>query len=321
MENAQDSLNEIRPTRWRWNSKRILVVLVCLQLLAAPGFLIDKLIPPVIGFGSFSVSVDFRYAQAFLQGVSFSLPVFLAFLFAWSRYSLARRVLFIVPLIVLTIVAAVVSIFLTMFYLAMARGMAGPNSFPFHECCLLIGVLSFLVAGIALVPVAIRAYRGWRVDQVRVDDRSIDRIERRLEWLGFVAIAGFVCLSGSFGVEVDGMGVIGAMIGIVAGGVFSISAFWMLRDLKTAIVWLLFLVHAFLLVVLPFVLMLLAQSRRIPELAGYELVFVGVSAAGAVLMLQLFLVRSMGCRMLKFEFEKSPVVKAVEKVVVDPFSD
>lgn len=314
MEIARDSSADILPTRQQMNSKRILIVLVCLQLLAAPVTLVQSLIPPVVGVGLFSVSVDLRYVSAFLLGISFVLPVFLAFAFAWSSYSLPKRVALFLSLAIASTAISVTSIFLKVTW-----GAMWPRPFPYDECSMMIGLVTFVIAGIAMIPLAARAHLGWTVARAGLD-KTISRFESRIEWLALAVIAMLICFSSPFDDVTDGLGYIGALIGIVVGGVLSISIFWMLRDSKAGIFWGLFLGHALLLVALPAICTFLASPNRVPQLMGIEFVFFGIMSGSAILLLQLLLVRRIGCRMQKFGFEKAKV-ETVEKVVVDPFSD
>lgn len=312
MGNALESSAEIQPTRQQLNSKRILVVLVCLQFLAAPVTLVQDLMPVVIGVGSFSTSVDLRYANAFLLGISFALPVFLAFAFAWSSYSLPKRICFLLPFLIAVVAISVSSILIREFW-------SGWRRFPFRECFMMIGALTHFIAGMVIIPLAFRAYRGWVVARMGID-RTISRTESSFEWLTLAAIAMLIYFSGSFDDPAFGMSFLSALVGVVLGGAVSFLVFWMLRDLKSGFFWGLFVASAIPLLGLPSACIVLAISRRVQQLMGFEFVCLGIASGITVLFLQVLLVRQMGCRMQKFGFDKSKV-PVVEKLVVDPFSD
>jgi len=190
----------------------------------------------------------------------------------------------------------------------------------FLECSMVIGVLLVSFLGAALILLAMRAYRGWQVSHSGLE-KTIGRSERLLEWIAVIAVAALICVSSPLENGADVARTIVGLIGVVLGGVLSVSAFWLLRDLNPAMTRILFAFYVVLMIIVPSAFAWMASSpRQFPWLAGYEFYAIGFVVGAATLLFQVFLVRKMDFRIRRFGFEKSASKKA-EKVVVDPFSD
>lgn len=318
MERSHKPSTDIQVSERRWNSKRILLALVCLQFLAVPGLVLQNFVPPVLGIGSFSVAVDIRYVRAFMWGASLSLLVLLPFLFAWSpRYFLRRATLFL-PLTYAWAAANILIIFL---YMANVSGVSLVQAVvqEFSALMGLVWLATCFLAGFVVVPMAIRAHRGWLVADSCVE-QVISRSERRIECVGLAVIAILILFSGSVETEATGMGMLFSIFGIVAGGALSASAFWLLRDLSPSKVRILFATHALVLIGVPGVVLLGIMARLFMQLVGSEFYCIGFLTAAAILLLQVICLRMSGYRIRKMEFEKAIPAK-VGKAVVDPFSD
>ena len=318
MEQAHESSAGIQVSKARWNSKRVLWALVCLQFLAVPNIFLIHLLPPVLGIGSFSIALDFRYVIAILWGATLSLFVLLPFLFAWSQRSLFRRASVYLTLMIAWAAVNILSFFLGHIF-ALGRSAYSIQS-AVQELSELVGFAACFLQGVVVIPLAIRAHKGWQVADFSFE-KVISRNERRMQWLALAAIVILIWFSGrSLETAADGIWVVLAVSGIVVGGVLSISAFWLLRDLSQSLIRILFAVNAILFIAVPGSIVLLCSLNLFSPFAGYEFICIGVLTAAAILLHQVICIRMSGYRMRKMEFVKASPVR-VGKVVVDPFSD
>ncbi len=294
--------------------------MIVIQLLSAPALLLRQAFPPVIGIGSFSVAVDYRYLSAMLIGTSLSLPVMISFVFAWSPKRLSWRLAFLVLLLFATCAFVVTSL---LFKNLISSGRFLP--YVLQELALLMLLVAIAGFGATIAPLLMRAYRGWTADQGS-NTQTISQAQRRTDWLVLICIAAVTftapTLFGNWNNEAGiGLGTIGAFAGIAIGTFFLLPAFWLMRETSTKTFGIVLTLVAVIYFVIPAIGIWLADFSRLPLLvAGSGNLFLGLLTASVVLMVQLFLFRSMGFRVRKMPFEKPAVVK-MKKAVVDPFSD
>ena len=306
--NSIAGVSRVRQDEWL---RRMSYRLVALQLVAAPAILFSSFLPPVIGIGSFSTSVDLRIINAILAGLAFSLLVLASFIFAWAGKPVYWRAL---------------RCGLLLCWVGLSTGgllfFQGFNAGFNTQLELIFEVFAFFMlvgVGIVIVPFGMRCWRGWQVAELK-SEKIISRQEAVVEWVAFAILVGFIFNSNSL-IE---SGLISSAIGISIGVVLCGFAFWILRVNSANWARVAFMVCAVLFVLVPGVFVWLADYSSLSILpaatAGSGYYFWGLLSGALVLLVHVVIFRARGLRMQRFAFEKS-AVEVGEKVVVDPFSD
>ena len=295
---------------------RRMAFLLLFQFLAAPIVLLGRnLIPPTIGFGQFSVAVDFHYLTAAAIGANAALIVLIPLVLAWSTRSAIWRLVTCVPLLMLasgiTVACLLVNMRLNVF--------APWRAFPFWQIMELVGIAFVFGVGLAAAPLAMRAYRGWHVSRAESPE-LISRWESWLEWAILVVALLVVFFSTPFFDRGAEIGALAAVIAVFMGVVVAAVALSLMREQSKKVLWLVIAIYLFAFVFSPCVGVWLSGKAFLPSLpAGSGIWFAGFAAGALVLLLHAMLFRGAGFRLVRGSFEQ--VKKATPKTVVDPFSD
>jgi len=308
----------IEPDR-REKFARFTVWLVLFQILAAAFALLGRsVIPGAIGFGQFSIAIDLRYLVSAMNGACIALILLVPLIFAWTTRSTSWRFITCIPLLILVCFVSVVYLFFSILMIAMPR----MPTLGIVLSILIFGSFAFLLSfGATVVPLAMRAYAGWRVSQSNVPQK----ISRKECWNEWGILAGIVLIV-FFGPSLvnPGPAAVAAILGfggtgLLLGVITAAAAFWLLHEsqqvFRFAVAF-----YIFLLVLVPLVGLFLADYIYFPGLpAGSGFWFVGFASGATALLLHAIFLRGAGYRLRKGTFER--VTKPVQKTVVDPFSD
>ncbi len=319
MTNGSQSISpSLRVPRQR--KLRLVVVLVlCAQCLAAPLLFAQGLVPPVIGIGPFSFAVDYRYLQATLIGASAAILVWLPFVLAWSPKRMSWRAAVFVALLAL-VGAVIIAMMMITFAGAWGFGQISWSDW-IRESSWPAAIAIVTSCGLAVAPTAIRVYRGWQVGRFADPTEEISRRDRLVESILLAVLIGAIVFGGPFVSGPPGFNMLVGVFAVVAGGILSVSAFWLFRASSSSAFRVVLMLHLFLFVAVPGACLWLADFYRTILLpAGSGGLFLGVAVAAMFLLLYVLLFRAMGFRMCRLPFEKSAAVPEA-KVVVDPFSD
>ena len=304
--------------------KRVCGYLILAQFLAPILLCFRSVLPPVIGIGSFSVAVDFRYLGAALIGASLSLLVLLPFLFAWVFDSTSRR-LFCLLFAVLVMLINWAQFLVSQIGLA---GLAAVLYTGLEQNALPASIAMLTYLGFVVIPLAIRAYYGFQIVDSTRQDSLIPKQQRIVDTAILALILGIIFLSGIFfgGSSVAGLPfhVVGALYGtagMVIGGVLALPVWLLFRESKLPLFPIVILIAFVLLVAVPcFFAWLADYSGRKVFTPGSGIYFVGLAAGATLCLVHVTLFRAMGYRSKTLCFETAKVAP-VQKVVVDPFSD
>ena len=298
--------------------KRVSGYLILAQILAPILIFFRSVLPPVIGVGSFSVAVDFRYLNAALIGASLSLLLLLPFLFALVFGSTKQRLFCL-------LCAVFISIINYAYFILSVVGLVGLATIPFTY--LLeesgrpagIGLLGYL--GLVVIPLTVRAYYGCQIVDSSKRDSLITKQQRTVDTVSLALILGIIFLSGYLFAEYLIMGLILGVVGIVIGGVLALPAWLLFRESKLPLFPIITLITFVLLVVVPcFFVWLADYSGRGVFTPGSGVYFLGLAVGALLCLVHAALFRAMGYRSKALPFEKAEVAP-VKKAIVDPFSD
>ena len=302
---------------------RLLMLLVAAPLLALLLVLCRGIIPPVIGLGSWSVAVDFRYFIQFLVGVCVAPWVLIPFLFAWMPLSIAARVVVFVPALFLATAVG---------FIALAGAFGVPLWDMFRELEV-FGTLILCGAatsgGMSLVPLGLRALRGCQL--TCSEHEPVTKKQRTMEWYLLVTVSGFLfgggvlltpLRSNSLMSQFATYLIIWGFTGILVGCLTTASMIWLLRENSKKASCIVLSIHVIVCLVLPLFCFWVADFSSLPSTSfvGSGKYFIGLIGFFLTLSTWIFALRVYGYRVRKLPLEQ-PIDQPLERVVVDPFSD
>ena len=307
---------------------RLLMLLVAAPFLALLLVLCRGIIPPVIGLGSWSVAVDFRYLIQFLVGVCVAPWVLIPFLFAWMPLPITARVVVFIPALFLATAVGFIALF---------TGAFGVPLWDMFNELEVFGTLILYSAatsgGISLIPLGLRALRGCQLTCSEHDeaDEPVTKEQQAMEWFLLVTVSGFLFGGGvllapfwpdSLMSQFATYLIIWVCTGILVGCSTTASMIWLLRENSKKASCIVLAIHVIVCLALPLFCFWVADFTSLPgtSFVGSGRYFVGAIGFFLTLSASIFALRVHGYRVRKLPLEQ-PIDQPLERVVVDPFSD
>lgn len=304
---------------------RLVVLLVVAPLLALILILCRGILPPVFGFGSCSVAVDFRYLIQFLVGVCIAPFVLIPFFLAWMPWPFLSRVAVFIPAMLLATATGVIALFIGTFGIPIRQLLWDSE---------LLGIAAifgaFTCGGISAFPLGLRAWKGWQLTN-NSEEKQISKKQQAIGWIALGSVVGILLgggsllsflLPGEFFSALKTFGPLWVIPAMVIGFLAAAPMILMLRDNTRKAARIVLVTHAAVFLVLPFLCFWLIDYTTIfgASFVGSGQYFIGAIGLSLTLAASIFALRARGYRMRKMPFEKQ-INQPVKRVVVDPFSD